>query len=178
MKQQIQIRRYQPEDVRKVYEAVRESVDRLSPWMDWCRADYSMEDATYWVESRETAWNAKAAFSFLIANQHGKILGACGLNRIDHVNETANLGYWVRSSEVGRGVATAAVVWLCELAFGELNLHRLEIVASVDNDASQRVAEKAGAVREGVLRERLLVHGEYQNVILYSILKTDFQRSE
>ena len=55
----------------------------------------------------------------------------------------------------------------------ELGLYRIEIVAAVDNIASQRVAEKAGAVREGVLRNRLLVRGESQDAVLFSLLPGD-----
>ena len=83
----------------------------------------------------------------------------------------ANLGYWVRSSAAGRGVAPAAVRLLADWAFRETDLLRLEIVAAVGNRRSQRVAEKAGAIREGVLRDRLLLHGQPHDVVIYAILR-------
>ena len=60
--------------------------------------------------------------------------------------------------------------------FEELGLHRIEIVAAVENIASQRVAEKAGAVREGVLRKRLLIRGESQDAVLFSLLPEDLAK--
>jgi RimJ/RimL family protein N-acetyltransferase len=72
----------------------------------------------------------------------------------------ANLGYWVRTSETGRGIASKATRLVAQFGFAELGLQRIEILAAVGNVASQRVAEKAGAVRECVARKRLLINGE------------------
>ena len=63
----------------------------------------------------------------------------------------ANLGYWVRSSRAGRGVATTATLLTARFGLQTLALQRIEILAAVGNRASQRVAEKAGAKKEGVL---------------------------
>ncbi|HYE66449.1 MAG TPA: GNAT family protein, partial [Pyrinomonadaceae bacterium] len=55
----------------------------------------------------------------------------------------------------------------------ELGLQRIEIVVAVDNWASQRVAEKVGATREGILRKRLLIHGRPQDALMYSLVAED-----
>jgi RimJ/RimL family protein N-acetyltransferase len=83
----------------------------------------------------------------------------------------ANLGYWVRTSATRQGVATEAVRQVAEFAFGNTDLVRLEIVCAVGNDASQRVAERAGAAREGALRHRLLLHGQPVDAVMYSLVR-------
>jgi len=62
---------------------------------------------------------------------------------------------------------------VARLGFAQLGLQRIEIIAAVDNLASQRVAEKAGAVREGLARKRLLVRGEPQDAFVFSLLPED-----
>jgi RimJ/RimL family protein N-acetyltransferase len=57
--------------------------------------------------------------------------------------------------------------------FEQLGLQRIEIVAAVGNVPSQRVAEKAGATREGVSRKRLLIHGESLDAVLFSLVPED-----
>jgi len=166
----LHIRRYQPGDVDAVYKAVMESKAELSPWMPWCHADYSREDAATWVAGRPGAWERNEEWSFVIVDFRGRLIGACGIHRLDLRNGTGELGYWVRSSMTRGGVATEATRRLCQWAFGEAGLHRLEILTSIDNIASQRVAEKAGGVREGILRERLLLYGRRHDCVLYSIL--------
>jgi ribosomal-protein-serine acetyltransferase len=163
----IRIRPYEPRDVDGVYEAVRESIAELSVWMPWCHANYAREETVAWVESRPQAWATKSEYSFVIERQDGQILGSCGLNRFDLQNSTANLGYWVRSPAARQGVATATVGLLQEWASANTELYRLEILASVENAASHRVAEKSGAIREAVLRERLLLHRRRHDAVLF-----------
>lgn len=167
----IQLRRYRHDDIDPVYEAVIESRVELSQWMPWCHADYSRANSAWWVESRPAAWERNEEWSHLIVDSHDQLLGSCGIHRLDLRNGVGELGYWVRTSATGQGVATEATRLLCEWAFREQGLHRIEILASVKNIPSQRVAEKSGAVREGILRQRLLLHGRRHDCTLDVILK-------
>ena len=74
-------------------------------------------------------------------------------------------------------MATAAVRLAADFAFNELQLTRLEIVTGLNNTSSQRVAAKAGAQREGVLRRRLLVHGKPEDAVLFSLVPEDLTGS-
>jgi ribosomal-protein-serine acetyltransferase len=170
----ITIRPYRSDDTGALFEAVRESVDQISPWLDWCHANYSRSESEAWVSSREAAWRRGEDYSFVIVDPTTHIfLGGCGLNDINKTHGFANLGYWVRSSWTRRGVATAAARLVARFGFQQRGLKRIEIVAAVDNMASQRVAEKVGAHREGVLRRRLMIHGELQDAVLYSLIPPD-----
>jgi ribosomal-protein-serine acetyltransferase len=164
-------RPYDEGDVNALYEAVRESIDEVSPWLGWCHRDYSIEESREFICSRQLASQGDEWYSFGIFDVASRrFLGGVGLNFINRVHQLANLGYWVRTSASGRGVATAATKLAARFGFEQLGLHRIEIVAAVDNVASQRVAEKAGAVREGVLRNRLLIRGEPRDAVMFSLV--------
>ncbi len=172
------IRRYRPDDVPRLFEAVRESVPSLSRWLPWCHADYAPDDSAAFVNSRDAEWEKGEHYSFMIFELHtGEFLGGVGLNFINRVHNTANLGYWVRSSRTGRGTASAATRLIARFGLEELKFQRLEILAAVDNVASRRVAEKAGATREAVLRKRLLLHGRAHDAVMYSFTAEDLQPS-
>ena len=79
----------------------------------------------------------------------------------------------MRTSAAGRGVATRATKLAARFGFAELGLNRIEIVAALDNVASQRVAERAGAVREGILRQRLSINGVPHDAVLFSLVAGD-----
>ena len=98
-------------------------------------------------------------------------MGGCGINHINKAERFANLGYWVCSSAGGCGVAPAAVRLVADFAFRETDLNRLEIVVAVGNVRSQRVAEKVVAVREGVLRCRLILPSGPSNAVMYSLVR-------
>ena len=169
---------YRIGDVDRLYRAVRESIAELSVWMPWCHADYSIEESRAWVETRAEAWGKGTQYDFVITDaKDGFFLGGCGLNRFDHANRTANLGYWVRTSRTKGGAASAAARLLARLGLGELELNRIEIVVAVGNKASQRVAEKVGAKREGTLRNRLIVRDRVYDAVLFSLVPGDLTLS-
>jgi ribosomal-protein-serine acetyltransferase len=170
------LRRAGPDDVDPFWEAVTESVPELSRWMAWCHEGYSREAARAWLERCHGAWDRAEAFDFLVTDRAtGALLGACALNHIDHGNRRANLGYWVRTSATGRGVATEAAAIVVHYGLADLGLGRIEIVAAVANPASQRVAEKLGATREGVARHRFRLAGRYVDGVLFSLVPADLE---
>ncbi|MEZ6050337.1 MAG: GNAT family protein [Planctomycetaceae bacterium] len=169
----IRLRPYQSDDVDRLFEAARESVIHMSPWMPWCHAEYSRGEAEVWVEGNCGKTGTNEGHIFVIEGADGRFLGGCGLNRVDTMHRYANLGYWLRRTALRQGIATAAVRLLRDYAFARTILDRLEIIVAVQNTASQRVAERVGAVREGKLREALLLHGQRHDAVLYSLLRSD-----
>lgn len=155
----ISIRPCEAADGPAIYAAVQESFAELHPYMPWCTESYTLDVSNAWAAQQEVAFRDRTAFEHIITDDTGALLGLCGLNQLDPVNQRANLGYWVRTSATRRGVATSAVRELVQWAFSQTTLIRLEVVIAVENIASVRVAEKAGAVREGVLRGRLVLGG-------------------
>ena len=161
-------------DAEPFWVAVDESVPELSRWMAWCHEGYSREEATAWMQGCAAAWDRAEALDFLVTDRDsGDLLGACALNHLDHGNRRANLAYWVRTSATGRGVATEAAAIAVHYGLADLELGRIEIVAAVTNRASQRVAEKLGATREGVVRNRFRLHGAYLDGVLFSLVPDD-----
>jgi ribosomal-protein-serine acetyltransferase len=167
----IHIRPYRASDAPAVYEAARESVAEVQPWLPWCHPGYSLDDSRSWLETQVRAFERRTAFEFAIVSADDRYLGGCGLNQIDAVNRRANLGYWVRTSAIRQGVATRAVGAIRDWAFEHTDLLRLEIVVALGNEGSQRVAAKAGAIKEGVLRNRLLLHGAIHDATINSFIR-------
>ena len=120
--------RWLPVPVPYTVEAGREYVDGIVPtqWFDGSAANCAVVDAS-----------------------SGELLGAVGLTRREGIGE---IGYWTAPAARGRGVAGRAVALHTAWAVEALGLPRVELLADVENLASQRVAEKAGWQREGVAR--------------------------
>lgn len=163
-------------DAAVLCEGVQESMQEMLKWAPWCYPDYSISDCTSWLGSRQQMWSEGIEYDFVIFDTTGNtFLGGCAIDQINRRHNFANLGYWVRSSRAGQGIATAAVRLICRFGFETLGFTRLEIVAAVQNRASQRVAEKAGAVREGVQRNRHVVHGRIYDAVMFSLIPHDLQ---
>lgn len=169
----VRIRPLVAADAVAFHSAALESTAELFPWMPWCHAAYSLEEAVAWTGSREALFAAGNEYSFAILDEGGRFLGACDLNQINRTYRLANVGYWVRTAVTGRGVAPAAIRELAAFAFARTDLERLEILCAVGNVRSQRAAEKAGAVREGVLRGRLRLHDRQHDAVAYAIVRAN-----
>ena len=139
--------------------------------MPWCHSGYSSNEARAWVTRQVAAFAAGTQYEFLIVSGDGRMLGGCGLNEIERANRRANLGYWVRSSAVRRGVAADAIRRLADWAFRNTDLNRLELIVAAGNTASLAAARSAGAVREGLLRSRLVLHGRVHDAVVFSFVR-------
>jgi ribosomal-protein-serine acetyltransferase len=175
VKGKILLRPYRPGDAVCMFEAAIESINELDPWMPWCHAGYTMEESENWIKSCDEAWDKGTAHEFAVLDsQTGQYLGGCGLNHIDPVYKTANLGYWVRSGSTRHGIATTATMLLARFGFAQLKLNRIEIIIAVENSKSQRVAEKSGAKREGILRNRISINDQVHDAVVFSFIPQDF----
>ncbi|QNK01142.1 GNAT family N-acetyltransferase [Dyella telluris] len=168
--QGIRLRPWRTEDARALYEAARESIASVSPWLPWLHEGYSAEDSARWIAESQAGHERGEARTFAIVDADGRVLGDIGLNRIDSKRRSANLGYWVRSSAQGQGVATRAALALARYGFEVLGLVRIEIVVAVDNTASRRTAERLGAHFDGTSPNRILLNGAAAAAAVYSLL--------
>lgn len=151
--------------------AVGESEDTVGRWMSWAHPGYTPSEALAWFSHCEQARSNGTGHEFGIFDaQSQALVGGCGLNQFNDVNGFCNLGYWVRQSWQRRGAASAAIQALTCFAFAQLQLGRVEIVVAAGNTASLAVAERAGALRECLARNRLKVHGRLTDAYVLSLV--------
>jgi ribosomal-protein-serine acetyltransferase len=170
----VAIRQFRPTDAPALLAAIRESIKELSAWMSWCHAEYSIADASTFLSTCAVSWQRGERYSFVIIDRKDEtLLGSVGLSCVNRGHQFANLGYWVRTSRTGQGVASAATLLAARFGLSELGLNRVELLVPVNNVPSQRVAEKVGAKQEGILRNRLLLQGKPHDAVLYSLVAAD-----
>ena len=159
-------------------QAARESRAALLRWMPWYHTEYGLADVERWFEEADRMWQQQSAFPMAIVDTtDGRLLGGIGLHDIQlYGKREAEMGYWVRRSACGRGVAATAMRTMAAVAFNELGLIRVSMRIRLDNTSSRRAAERAGARFEGVLRHGLLVGEARLDAALYSLLPSDLIR--
>jgi RimJ/RimL family protein N-acetyltransferase len=100
----------------------------------------------------------------------GSLLGGASVHDVELDQGRASVGFWLTADARGRGVATHAVRLLARWAFEELGLARIVVTCGPDNVASQRVAERCGFSREGVLRSHMPFKGGRRDTLVFSLL--------
>ena len=127
-----------------------------------------------WLESYEQGRRDGTRELFAIVGSMDRaFLGLAMAPRIDREARTMEVGYVIAPSARGRGVATAALGELTGWAFVTAGALRLELMISVENEASKRVASRCGYIREGILRSVYLKQDLREDVEIWSRLPND-----
>jgi RimJ/RimL family protein N-acetyltransferase len=138
---------------------------------------YSQSDARAFVQRAVRAWGEGTGATFVIADAPtGVGSGTIGLHLFPDDTELAEVGYWLRREARGRGAATTAVRLVSDWAFTELGIQRMNLMTAPENMASQRVAERAGFTREGLLRAWMPTSSGRRDGVMFSLLAADPSR--
>jgi RimJ/RimL family protein N-acetyltransferase len=135
---------------------------------------YTEADAAAFVEYARAAWADGTSAPFVIVrSSDGAGLGGIELHLFPRDATLAEAGYWLARTARGRGTATTALRLIASWAFSALGILRLQVTTAPDNVASQRVAERAGFSREGLLRSWLPAADGRRDSLMYSLLRDD-----
>ncbi len=171
------LRKFSRRDATTLDEAIRASLPDLNQWLPWARLDYTAGDTSAFIRESLQAWKEERAWDYSIRDKNlpGTHIGNVSLWTVSKLGKIVEIGYWIRSDETSNGGCTEAVDRVLEEAFTKLGYHKAVLRIAVGNDASDRVAEKLGFTREGVLREELLIRGNWVDHSLWSLLDREYQ---
>jgi RimJ/RimL family protein N-acetyltransferase len=139
---------------------------------------YAHDDAVFYIGTMvPAAWADGTAANVAVTDAAtGGLLGAVGLKLELRQHGVGEVGYWTAPWARGRGVAGRAATLHAQWGMSALSLNRVELLADVENLASQRAAEKGGFVREGVsVRSRPDRTGEARDMVLFAVVREDLR---
>jgi ribosomal-protein-serine acetyltransferase len=151
------------------WQSIERSRSQIESWLGTFFSPTTENETRTFLQDRCSDWQKGNGCYFAIF-QNTDFIGLGFVNTINLRHRFANLGYWVDSTQTGRGYATKIARGLASFAFEDLVLYRVELVIDVNNIASQKVAEKAGALYEGTLRNRLQLDEKPCNASMYSLV--------
>ena len=169
------LRAYVESDADAIIEAIDESRAELTAWMAWAPAMRTVGDARRFVRHSEDARVAGDDFGLgIFLRKSGRYLGGTGFHRPNWAVPSIEIGYWMRTSAVGKGYVREAVKGLTRVGFGQLGLKRMAITCASTNDRSRRVAEAVGYQLEGRLRNAdRMPNGELRDTLVFSLIDSD-----
>jgi RimJ/RimL family protein N-acetyltransferase len=142
----------------------------IARWLPVIPVPYEEHHARAFLEQSIRNRESGESYGFAVVDATGgELVGSIAI--VIQPFRCGRIGYWVAHDARGRGVATAALKALCRWAVDDLGLARLDLLTDPENVASQRVAEKAGFQREGIMRSSLEYQdGRRRDSILFSLL--------
>ena len=170
------LRPWTEQDVPAIAAACNE--EEIALWLDQVPQPYSEKDAREYVASTRRGWREGTASSFAIVDlESQEAVGSIGVHWLDREQRVAEVGYWVAREARGRGLASRALRLVAGWVLRDCGLERLQLRADVLNAPSQKVAEKAGFRREGVLRSSRFSarQGRRVDFAMYSLLPGELE---
>ncbi|MBR8742615.1 GNAT family N-acetyltransferase [Nocardiopsis sp. MG754419] len=170
------IRPVTTDDVEELTALLVRNRDFLAPWEPLRDDDYfTVPTQRALLENVLDEQEAGRRLSLAIVDDT-RIVGRIDLSGITRgALQSASIGYWVAADRNGRGFAGRAVAEVAALAFGMLNLHRLQAETLPENAASQRVLERNGFTRFGTAPEYLWIAGRWRDHHLYHRLNPEWR---
>lgn len=144
------LRPLQESDVEPIFQACQ---DPMIPAFTRVPAPYDREMAVDFVRESAFAYLNRLAVSFAL-EVDGEFAGTIGLHSLKLSDHCAEVGYWIASDYRGKGICTEALIVLTDFSLDVMHFRRLEALTDFDNLTSQRVLERAGYNREGLLQAR------------------------
>ena len=167
----VTLRPWNERDVDAIHAACQD--EEIAYWLPTLPVPYARSDAREYVRKTKQSWrDGNDAFFAITTVATGDVVGSIGMRC--HGDGRATVGYWVAREARGRGFATRGLKLISNWALDVIGLDRLELIAEPENEASCKVAERAGYRREGVLRSYLETSRRgRRDVVLFSLLPAD-----
>jgi RimJ/RimL family protein N-acetyltransferase len=173
----IEVRHWREADAAALARAVQESLEQLRPWLPWVAgeprsADERAELIRDWERAR--ADGGDEMFGVFL---DGEVAGGCGLHR--RIGDGGReIGYWVRADLTGRGIAAEASRRMCEIAFADTAVDRVEIHHDRANAASGRVPARLGFELAGEVHRAPESPGEDGVELVWRLTREAWERRD
>jgi ribosomal-protein-serine acetyltransferase len=170
------LRPYRSGDGAAKFSAVMEDVEDLMQWMPWPKHHKGADDSENYVREMAGKWQTREALVMGIFSLDEKTLfGGTGFHGFDWSVPSLEIGWYLRKSARGQGIATEAVSLCCKLAFDHMKVNRVWGSCDVANVRSAKVFERVGFTREAHLRgERRDHHERVRDTFVYGMLNRDW----
>lgn len=156
--------------------ASQEVVSRYQPW-----GPNAQEETQQYIKEilKQQLELPRTSFTFAVVwKKTGAVIGAGELSSIDTANQSGEIGYILHPDYWRRGIASEVALLLLQFGFEENRLHRIWASCDPQNTGSQKVLEKVGMAKEGLLRQNLRMNNGWRDSMIYSALKEEWKMTK
>ena len=152
--------------------AVRASLPELRVWLPWATDDYDVQSAEDWCRRVAARFLTRDEAPYLILDRHtGRHMGGISCFAKGWSVPKFEIGFWLATSDMGRGLMTEAVNAVTRMAFDAFQARRVEIRTDATNHRSRKVAERAGYLLEGILKNECRTNIQLCDTCIYAITR-------
>ncbi len=156
-----------------LFQIVENQREYLGKWLPWVEKTTSEKDSLEFLKSSILFNNGGQKLTTFIFHEK-KLVGSVAFVKIDKVNRSSEIGYWLNENMQGKGIMIQSCERLIKYGFEKMNLHRIEINVAPENTKSLSIPKKLGFHHEGTIRESLFFNRKFYDGEKFSLLKREW----
>jgi ribosomal-protein-serine acetyltransferase len=168
------LRQLQETDAMPLFAVIDRNRKYLREWLPWLDTSIKPEDTLLFIRTTQQQFENNDGFAAGIWYKNA-IVGTIGFHKVDWLNRSVEIGYWLDADCQGKGIITRACRAFIDHAFNEWHLHRVQIRCATGNQKSCRIPERLGFVREGLQRQAEFLYDHYADLIVYGMLEQEWK---
>ena len=167
-----------------LFHTINAQREYLQQWLPWVATTNEVSDSRNFLKmARLYNSGGQKLITFIFSKsdeepaflESKRLVGSVGLVRIDKINKSAELGFWLSYAFQGRGIVTNSILRLLTYVFDQMDVHRIEVNVAEKNKKSIAVIERLGFKKEGIGRDALFFENKFHSLVRYSLLKNEWK---
>jgi ribosomal-protein-serine acetyltransferase len=164
----------EPRHAEELFQLTNGNREHLREWLPWVDGVHTVDDTKVFIQTAQKQFCENGGFQTAIVLR-GRVVGVIGFHRIDWMNGSTSIGYWLAKKYQGQGIMTTSCRACVNHAFAELKLNRVEIRCAVENQKSRAIPERLGFRLEGTAREAEWLYDHFVDHAIYGMLAREWQ---
>jgi ribosomal-protein-serine acetyltransferase len=169
----VDLKQIEESDARELTDLIDRNRRYLREWLPWLDSSTGLRDTARFIGRSMEQADDENGYTFGIVYR-GALAGVIGQHYVDYLNRRTELGYWIDASHQGGGIVTKSAARLTDFAFTDQDCNRVILHCAAGNAKSRAVAERLGFTQEGILREAEWLYDHYVDLVVYSMLKSQW----
>jgi len=169
---ELYIRKISLHDADEVYDIIDSDRDHLKVWLPFVELTFSSKNTREFVEQLSKPFSQELVFTICF---NDKITGLIGFKEIDRINKKLEIGYWISSTNQGKGLVSSSCKVLIENAFKKMDMNRIQIKCGVGNTRSSNIPKRLGFTFEGIERCGEKHNNHFIDLEVYSLLRKEWK---
>lgn len=157
----------------ELFELTDSNRENLRKWLPWLDSNKYLQNTVYFIKYSRKQYEENYSLQLCIRYRQ-KLAGMIGFHKVDWLNHSTGLGYWLAQNYQGKGIMTRSCICVLDYAFGNLGLNRVEIRCATENMKSRAIPERLGFKEEGIVRQAEWLYDHYVDHVVYGMLRTEW----
>ncbi|MFK8301897.1 GNAT family N-acetyltransferase [Capnocytophaga stomatis] len=161
-------------DADEIFNTINSQRECLGEWLPFVSFIKSVADEENFIKSALETMEQTKEYIFCIRKE-GNFVGLISFIKTDKLNQKTEIGYWISKTYQKQGIITKATKRMCEFAFTDLGMNRVQIRCAVGNIPSKSIPKRLNFIFEGIERQGERVNeNTFRDLEVYSKLKGEF----